>query len=144
MRHQGTNPPSNTTGRQQPAARSTNVVRTQSAVLTPTKVNEPFTVVFRSPYTTMVCWLLQTFTAISSLTLFTYGTVIMASMTLIPSSDALRILIGFSVSAGVARLFGSWVASPSSMVSRVLLVDVPPGYMGDLNTLLVERVRARI
>lgn len=125
-------------GRQPSAALSKNNTKTKSK--TPT----PITIVLRSPHTTTASWLLQTFTAITSFILFAYGTVIMASMTLIPSSDAIRVMTVFSTSAGFARLCASWTASPSITASRVVVIDVPPACMEDFHRLLLERARSRV
>ena len=82
-------------------------------------------VILRSPRNTFLRWALQTFTAIASFTLYTFGTVVLASMTLIPASDAIRTLTVLTIGAGVGRLVGYWNASPSRTGSRIIVVDVP-------------------
>ena len=127
-----------------PATLSQNNTKTKSKIPTPIKPPEPFTIFLRSPHTTTASWLLQTFTAITSFILFAYGTVVMASMTLIPSSDAIRVMTVFSTSAGFARLCASWTVSPSRTASRLVVIDVPPTCMEDFHRMLLERARTRV
>lgn len=86
-------------------------------------------VILRSPRNTFLRWALQTFTAIASFTLYTFGTVVLASITLIPASDAIRTLAVLTIGAGVGRLVGYWKASPLRTGSRIIIVDVPADYM---------------
>ena len=108
----------------------------------PIQASEPLTIVLRCPRNQLLRWLLQTFTAVASLTLYSYGTVILASMTLIPASDAIRAMIVLAISAGVARLLGYWAASPSKRGNRFMMIDVPPDCMARFHALVSEKAAA--
>ena len=108
----------------------------------PVEASEPLTIILRSPRNPRLRWLLQTFTAIASLTLYTYGTVILASMTLIPASDAIRAMTVLAISAGVARLIGYWAVSPSKRGNGFMMVDVPPDCMAGFHALVSEKAAA--
>ena len=109
----------------------------------PIPASEPLTIILRSPRNQLLRWLLQTFTAIASLTLYAYGTVILASMTLIPASDAIRAMTVLAISAGVARLIGYWAVSPSKRGNGYMMIDVPPDCMTRFHTLISEKAAAR-
>ncbi len=109
----------------------------------PIDTSEPFTIILRAPSHTTLWRLLQTFTAVASFTLYTYGTVILASMTLIPASDAVRAMTVLAAGAGFARLVGSWGVLPSTTWNNVVVVDVPPDCMEDFHELVGEQARAR-
>lgn len=103
---------------------------------------QPFSIVLRSPRTTTLRWTLQTSTAIASFALYTYGTVILASTTLIPASDAIRAMVVLTASAGFGRLIGYWAASPSRTGNRIIVVDVPAECMEDFHKLVQEKAKA--
>ena len=109
----------------------------------PIQASEPLTIILRSPRNQLLGWLLQTFTAVASLTLYSYGTVILASMTLIPASDAIRAMIVLAISAGVARLIGYWATSPSTRGNGFMMIDVPPDCMARFHTLVSEKAALR-
>lgn len=90
------------------------------------------TVVLRSRCDTFLRWLLQTFTAIASFTLYAYGTIILASTTLIPASDAIRALVMSAISASVGRLAAYWFTSPQRRGSHTIVVDVPADCLQEL------------
>ncbi len=87
--------------------------------------NRSSTVVLRSHRDTFLRWLLKTFTALASCILYTYGTVLLASMTLIPASDAIRAMVMSTISAGLGRLAVCWFTSPRRKRSQIIAVDVP-------------------
>ena len=109
----------------------------------PVKASEPLTVILRSSRNPLLRLLVQTVTAIASLTLYTYGTVILASMTLIPASDAIRAMTVLAISAGIARLIGYWAASPSKRGNGFMMIDVPPDCMAGFYALISEKAAAR-
>lgn len=109
----------------------------------PVQASEPLNIILRSPRNPLLRWLVQTFTAIASLTLYTYGTVILASMTLIPASDAIRAMTVLAISAGIARLIGYWAASPSKRGNGFMMIDVPPDCMAGFFALIAEKAAAR-
>lgn len=135
--HQAVTPSPATIGVQQKAAPPSN------GRTVPIDASEPFTIILRAPSYTSLRWLLQTFNAVASFTLYTYGTVILASMTLIPASDAVRAMTVLAAGAGFARLVGSWGVLPSTNWSNVIVVDVPPDCMEDFHGLVSEQARAR-
>ncbi len=94
--------------------------------------NQSSTVVLRSRRDTFLRWLLQTFTAIASFTLYAYGTIILASTTLIPASDAIRALVMSAISASVGRLAAYWFTSPQRRGSHTIVVDVPADCLQEL------------
>ena len=105
-----------------------NAVGTRSARDSNTPSGRPSrsaTLVLRSPRDTFLQWFLQTFTAVASFSLYAYGTVLLASVTLIPASDAIRAMVMLTISAGFGRLAGSWFTSPRRTGSRTIVVDVP-------------------
>lgn len=106
------------------------------------KPSPSFCIILRSPRTTTLRWTLQTSTAIASFVLYTYGTVILASTTLIPASDAIRAMVVLTASAGFGRLVGYWAASPSTTGNRIIVVDVPAEYLDDFQKLVREKARA--
>jgi hypothetical protein len=72
---------------------------------------QTLTLVLRSRRSTQTRWILQTATAIASYALYTYGAVVLASLTMIPASDAVRAVVVLSVGAGFGRLVGYWSVS---------------------------------
>ena len=154
-RNQATTPLPSNCVRQSAAVPSANSNRESLVAPAPVKANEPLvapipvetsaplTIILRSARNPLLRWLLQTFTAIASMTLYTYGTVILASMTLIPASDAIRAMTVLAISAGVARLIGYWAASPSTRGNGFMMIDVPPDCMARFHALVSEKVAAR-
>ena len=99
-------------------------------------------IVLRSPRNTFLQWLLHTLTAITSVTLYAYGTTLLASMTLIPASDAVRAMVVMTASAGFGRLAGSWFTSPRRRASQIIVVDVPADCLQDFTSLVSDRAEA--
>jgi hypothetical protein len=98
---------------------------------------QTLTPVLRSRRSTQTRWILQTATAIASYALYTYGTVVLASLTMIPASDAVRAVVVLSVGAGFGRLVGYWSVSQSRTGRRRVVVNVPPAHLDALTRVLV-------
>lgn len=93
-----------------------------------------YAIVLRCPRNTFLQWLLQTFTAIASFILYAYGTTLLASMTLIPASDAIRAMVVSTAGAGFGRLTGSWFTSPRRRASQTIVIDVPADCLEDFTS----------
>lgn len=91
-------------------------------------------IVLRCPRNTLLQWLLQTFTAIASFILYAYGTTLLASMTLIPASDAIRAMVISTAGAGFGRLTGSWFTSPRRRAGQIIVIDVPADCLEDFTS----------
>lgn len=98
-----------------------------------------FSIVLRCPRNTVIRWLLQTFTAIASFILYAYGTILLASMTLIPASDAIRAMVISTIGAGFGRLTGSWSTSTRKRASQVIVIDVPADCLQDFISSILEQ-----
>jgi hypothetical protein len=68
---------------------------------------------------------LQAVSAIFSYGLLTYGTVVLASINMYSTSDAVRAMVVMTISAVFGRFVGSWIMRCSRTGRRVILVDVP-------------------
>ncbi|KAL8738935.1 MAG: hypothetical protein Q9181_000347 [Wetmoreana brouardii] len=89
--------------------------------------------VFRCPRVTLVRRILQFWTAVLSFSIYTYGTIVLASMTMFEASDALRVVVVVTINAGFGRLVGYWAISPSMRSGKkALIFDVPAAYMDKL------------
>ena len=95
-------------------------------------------IVIRCPRDDFPRWLLQTFTAIASFILYAYGTVLLASTTLVPASDAIRAMVVVTASAGFGRMVLYWLTRPERGGRHVLVVDVPPDCVSDLASSILE------
>lgn len=102
------------------------------------------TIVLRSPRNTFFRWLLQTFTAIVSFTLYAYGTILLASMTLIPASDAIRAMVMSTISAGFGRLAVYWFTSPQRKANQTIVVDVPARSLHDFTSAVLGHTRVNL
>jgi hypothetical protein len=98
---------------------------------------QTLTLVLRSRRSTQTRWILQTATAIASYALYTYGTVVLASLTMIPAPDAVRAVVVLSVGAGFGRLVGYWSVSQSRTGRRRVIVNVPPAHLDALTRVIV-------
>lgn len=96
-------------------------------------------IVLRCPRDTSLRWVFQTFTAIASFTLYAYGTVLLASMTLIPASDGIRAMTVLTASAGFGRLLGYWLTGPSRRGRQIVVVDVPPDCLSDFASSIIAQ-----
>ena len=97
------------------------------------------TIILRCPRDTSLRWFLHTFTAIVSFSLYAYGTILLASMTLIPASDAIRAMVVSASGAGFARLAGHWHTSPRRRGNRAFVVDVPADRIQDFTAAIRTR-----
>ena len=101
-------------------------------------------IVLRCPRDTSLRWVVDTFTAIASFTLYAYGTVLLASMTLIPASDAVRAMVVLTASAGFGRLARYWLTSPRRRGRYIVVIDVPPDCLSDFTSSIVEQFEATL
>lgn len=97
-------------------------------------------VILRCPRDTFLRWVFQTFTAVASFVLYAYGTVLLASTTLVPASDAIRAMVVMTSSAGFGRLAGYWLTRPRRRGRRIVVVDVPPDCLSDFASSIVEQL----
>ena len=95
-------------------------------------------IVIRCPKDTLPRWVFQTFTAIASFILYAYGTVLLASTTLVPASDAIRAMVVVTASAGFGRLVLYWLTRPERRGRHVVVVDVPADCMSDFASSILE------
>ena len=96
-------------------------------------------IVLRCPRDTSLRWVFQTFTAICSFILYAYGTVLLASMTLIPASDGIRAMVVLTASAGFGRLVGYWLTRPRRRGRQIVVIDVPPDCLSDFASLIIAQ-----
>ena len=96
-------------------------------------------IVLRCPKDTPARWVLQTFSAVASFTLYAYGTVLLASTTLVPASDAIRAMVVMTASAGFGRLVAYWLNGPRRRGRRVLVVDVPAECLAGFESSIIEQ-----
>ena len=96
-------------------------------------------IVIRSPRDTFPRWVFQTFTAIASFVLYAYGTVLLASTTLVPASDAIRTMVVVTASAGFGRLVLYWLTRPERRGRHIIVVDVPPNCVADLASSILQQ-----
>ena len=96
-------------------------------------------IVIRCPRDTFLRWVFQTFTAIASFILYAYGTVLLASTTLVPASDAIRAMVVVTASAGFGRLVLYWLTRPERRGRHIVVVDVPPDCMSDFASSILEQ-----
>lgn len=82
-------------------------------------------IVLRSLRHTLMRSAIQVITSLVSYGLLTYGTTVFASTSLYSASNAVRVMLFVTVSAGVARMVGSWVLRETREGRRIFLVDVP-------------------
>lgn len=99
-------------------------------------------IVLRCPRDTSLRWIFQTFTAIASFILYAYGTVLLASTTLIPASDAIRAMVVLTASAGFGRLVGYWLTKPRRRGRQIVAIDVPPDCLSDFASSIMEQFHA--
>lgn len=104
--------------------------------LAPSANTDCSSIVLRCPRNTSSRWLLQSLTAIVSFFLYAYGTTLLASMTLIPASDAIRAMAMSTISAGFGRLARYWFTSRCRRESRIIVIDVPADCLQDFTASL--------
>ena len=96
------------------------------------------TIVLRCLRSTWQRRALQFFIAVASFSFYTFGTVVLASMTLFEAADALRIVVVVSVNAGVGRVVGYWAISSLRKGKKAILVDVPAIHIDILSEMINE------
>lgn len=99
---------------------------------------EKCVIILRCPRETWPRRVLQLFTAILSFSIYTFGTTILASMTIFEAADALRVVVVVSVNAGFGRLVGYWALSSIRRGKKAILVDVPAAHMETLAEMISE------
>ena len=97
------------------------------------------TKVLRCPRNTSLRWALHTLTAIVSFSMYAYGTILLASMILIPASDAIRAMVVSASDAMFARLAGHWHTSPRTGGNHAFVVDVPTHRIQDFTAAIRTR-----
>jgi len=85
-------------------------------------------------------WFIQTTSSVISYALYTFSTVVLASMMLILPVTAVYIMVVFSVAGGVGRLVGYWASSSLRLGKAVIVFDVPEIHMKDLRERLENEV----
>lgn len=75
---------------------------------------------------------LQFSTAVLSFALYTFGTVVLASMTLFEAADALRVVVVVAVNAGFGRVVAYWTLSSLRKGKKAILVDIPAAHIDSL------------
>ena len=100
---------------------------------------QSLTIVLRCPRNTSLRWALHTFTAIVSFSMYAYGTILLASMILIPASDAIRAMVVSASGAMFARLAGHWHTSPRRGGNHAFVVDVPAHRIQDFTAAIRTR-----
>lgn len=98
-----------------------------------------FSIVLRCPKDTSLRWAFQIFTAIINFTLYVYGTVVLASMTLTPAADAIRAMVVLPASARFGRLVGYWLIRPSRKGRQIVVIDIPPDCLSDFASSILEQ-----
>ena len=81
---------------------------------------------------------LQFTIAVFSFAIYTYGTVVLASMTLFEAADAIRVVVVVSINAGVGRVVGHWAISLRKG-KKAILVDVPAAHIDKLSEMISEQ-----
>lgn len=84
----------------------------------------PERLVIRTERTNFVSHSLRLLTSILSFALYTYSTAILAGVTMIPASDAIRCMALFAVSAGIGRLIGGRALSRHGRFKSTVVYDV--------------------
>lgn len=84
-------------------------------------------------------WCIQTISSIVSYGLYTFSTVILASMALIWPPDAVYIMVAFSAAGGVGRLVGYWASSSLRLGKGIATFEVPSVHMRDVKETLQNR-----
>jgi hypothetical protein len=88
-------------------------------------------------------WFIQTTSSVISYSLYTFSTVVLASMVLISPVTAVYIMVVFSVAGGVGRLVGYWAKSSLRLGKPVTVFDVPAIHIRDLRQRLEDEATWR-
>lgn len=81
---------------------------------------------------------IQFVTAVLSFSVYTFGTVVLASMTLFEAADALRVVVVVSINAGVGRVVGYWAISSFRKGKKAILIDVSAAHIEKLSEIISE------
>ena len=101
-----------------------------------------FCIVVKSPRARVSRLTLQTLAAVASLTLYTYGTVILASTTLALASDAIRTMLVLTASSRFGEMVEYWAIGSLGNGSRIVVIDVPAVLIDSIHKLLKKKARA--
>lgn len=80
-------------------------------------------------------------TSILSFALYAFGTGTLASMTMIPASDAVRVTVLVAVSAGIGRIIGAWATLPHNRWKRKVVLNVPQKYRTEVEEKVKHIIR---
>ena len=104
--------------------------------------SEACRIVLRRPRKTVWPWVIETFTALTSFGLYAYGTVLLASTTFVPASDAIRAMVIMSAGGGFGRLVGLWIAPSWRRRGRnAIIIDVHEDSFDKVYAAIEERLR---
>jgi hypothetical protein len=85
-------------------------------------------------------WFIRTTSSVISYGLYTFSTVVFASMIFILPATAVYMLVIFSVAGSVGRVVGYWARSSLRLGKAVIVFDVPEIHMRDLRERLENEV----
>ena len=83
---------------------------------------------------------LQFSTAVLSFALYTFGTVVLASMTLFEAADALRVVVVVAVNAGFGRVVAYWTLSSLRKGKKAILVDISATHIDKLSDIIDDQL----
>ena len=89
-------------------------------------------IVLQSPRHNVLGQSLKLFTAFASFSLYAYGTVLLASTTLVPASDAIRAMVVVAAGAGFGRLAAHCYTSYWRTSSRTLVLEVAASHLAHI------------
>lgn len=98
------------------------------------------TVVLRCRHHGWKRWITQTTSSVISYALYTFATVVLASMILIFPINAVYTMVIFNITGGVGRLIGYWARSSLRLEKAVVVLDVPEIHMKSLRERLENEV----
>ena len=101
--------------------------------------NASYRVVLRYPRYPRQQRLLRSFNAFASFALYAYGTVILASVTLVPASDAIRAMAVTAACAGFGRLAASFFNSYWRRRNQFVVLEVPVNRVEHLKNAIENR-----
>lgn len=96
-------------------------------------------IILRSPRSTWQRRVLQFITAVFSFSIYTFGTVVLASMTMFEAADAVRVVVVVAVTAGFGRVVGYWALSSIRSGKKAILVDVPAEHIEELSEMISDQ-----
>lgn len=99
---------------------------------------ENVAIVLRCPRSGWQRRAMQFSTAVLSFSFYTFGTIVLASITLFEAADALRVVVVVAVNAGFGRVVGHWTISSIRKGKKVILVDVSATHIEKLSEIVTE------